>query len=79
MKDLELSDEQVISLVRHLPPERKREALFALAQDARGKREHRLLFGESQLRRIAAQRGLNWDVLPEAGREALVDDLLHGR
>jgi hypothetical protein len=29
------------------------------------------------MRRLAAVRGLDWDKLTEAEREALVDDLLH--
>ena len=39
MSTLELSDEQVISLVRGLPAERKRAALLALALEARAGRE----------------------------------------
>jgi len=77
MSVLELSDEQVISLVRQLPAARKRAALLALAQDAQGRREERLRFGEAQLRRASAQRGLNWDSLSEDEREAFVNDLLH--
>ena len=72
-----LSDEQVISLVRQLPPERKRAALLALAQDAQIRREQRLLGGEEQLRRASAERGLDWDRLSEDEREAFVDGLLH--
>ena len=77
MSVLELSDEQVISLVRQLPAERKRAALLALAQDSQGRREERLRFGEAQLRQACAERGLNWDHLSEDEREAFVNDLLH--
>jgi hypothetical protein len=77
MSVLELSDEQVISLVRQLPAERKRTALLALAQDSQGRQEERLQFGEAQLRRACAERGLNWDCLSEDEREAFVNDLLH--
>lgn len=73
----ELSDEQVISLVRQLPAERKLTALLALAQDAQVRREERLRFGEEQLRRACTERGLNWDRLSEDEREAFVNDLLH--
>ena len=67
----------MISLVRRLPAERRRAALLALAQDAQGRREERLRFGEEQLRRACAERGLDWDRLSEDEREAFVDDLLH--
>jgi hypothetical protein len=77
MSSVELSDEQVISLVRGLPAERKRAALLALAQDAQAGREDRLRFGEAQLRRACAERGLDWDRLSEDERESFVDRLLH--
>lgn len=77
MSVLELSDEQVISLVRQLPAERKRTALLALAQEAQARREDRLRFGETQLRRVCAERGMDWDRLTEDERETFVNDLLH--
>lgn len=75
----DLSDDQVISLVRKLPADRKRTALLALAQDARARRDERLRFGEEQLRRACAERGLNWDSLSEQEREAFVNGLLHDK
>jgi hypothetical protein len=77
MSVLELSDEQVISLMRQLPAERKRTALLALALDAQTRREERLRLGEAQLRRASAERGRDWDRLTEDDREAFVNDLLH--
>ena len=77
MSTLELSDEQVISLVRGLPAERKRAALLALAQDAQAGRDERLRFGEAQLRRTCAERGLDWDRMSEDERESFVDTFLH--
>lgn len=77
MSVLELNDEQVISLVRQLPPARKRTALLALAQDAQTLRGERMQFGEEQLRRACATSGLDWDHLSEDEREAFVDKLLH--
>jgi hypothetical protein len=77
MSTLELSDEQVISLVRGLPAERKRAALLALAQEAQAGREDRLRWAEAQLRRASAKRGLDWDRLSEDERESFVDVLLH--
>ncbi len=77
MGSLELSDEQVISLLRSLPAERKRVALLALAHDAQAGREDRLRLGEAELRRASAKRGLDWDRLSEDERERFVDDLLH--
>jgi len=79
MSVLELNDEQVISIVRQLPAVRKRTALLALAQDAQARREERMGFGEAQLRRMSAERGLDWDRMSEDAREAFVDALLHDK
>ena len=76
MSVLELTDEQVLSLVRQLPGARKRTALLALAQEARARRDERLRFGETQLQRLFAERGLDWDRLSEDQREEFVNWLL---
>lgn len=77
MSVLELTDEQVISLVRQLPAERKRDALLALAQESPACRDERLRFGEAQLRLLCSERGLDWDRLSEDQREEFVNRLLH--
>jgi len=74
---LEISNEQVISLVRQLPPGFKRKALLELARDAQTRREERMQFAEAQLRRTCAERGLDWDLLSDNERESFVNDLLH--
>ena len=77
MPTLELTDEQVVELVKQLPPERQRAALLALAAVATEGREERLSYAEEQLRRVCTERGLEWDKMSEDQREALVDDLMH--
>ena len=59
MPTLELTDEQVVDLVRQLPPERQRAALLALAEGAGERRQDRIKFSEGQLRRLSAGRGLS--------------------
>ena len=77
MSVLELTDEQVLSLIGQLPSAKKRAALLALAQDAGARSEERMASAETQLRQRARERGLDWDTLDDAGREALVNRLLH--
>jgi hypothetical protein len=77
MSVLELTDEQVISLVRQLPSARKRAALLALTEDAEARNDERMRFAEAQLRRRCVERGLDWDRLTEDQREEFVDRLLH--
>ena len=77
MSVLELTDEQVLSLIGQLPSAKKREALLALARDAGARRDERMAHAEEQLRQRAHERGLDWDTLDDAGREALVNRLFH--
>jgi len=77
MSVLELTDKQVLSLVRQLPTKSKRTALLALAQEAQVRRDERLRAGEAQLRRVAKKRGLDWSRLSEDKREALANQLMH--
>jgi hypothetical protein len=77
MSVLELTDDQVLSLVRQLPSARKREALLALAEEAETRQEERMRFAEAQLRHQCAERGLDWDRMSEDQREEFVDRMLH--
>lgn len=77
MPVLELTDEQVLDLIKQLPQERKRAALLKLAEEASAQREARLDYAEAQLRRLCAEHGRDWDTMTEDEREAFVDDLMH--
>ncbi len=77
MPVLELTDEQVIDLIKQLSQERKRTALLKLAEEAYAQREARLEYAEAQLRRLCAERGKDWDTMTEDEREAFMDDLVH--
>ncbi|MEX0715835.1 MAG: hypothetical protein WD066_04575 [Planctomycetaceae bacterium] len=77
MPSVELSEEQVLELVRQLPPERLRKALLALAGEGAVRREQRLQYAEEQLRRVCSERGLDWDAMPENQREEFIDTLVH--
>jgi TRAP-type C4-dicarboxylate transport system substrate-binding protein len=77
MPMIELTDAQVVDLVKQLPPDRQRATLLELAAGAAQRCEERMQHAEAQLRRLAAQRGLNWENMSEDERETLVDDLLH--
>ncbi len=55
MPILELSDAQVVELVKQLPPERQRAALLALAAGAGQQHEDLMQYAEAQLRRVSAR------------------------
>ncbi|NTV62834.1 MAG: hypothetical protein HGA65_04770 [Oscillochloris sp.] len=72
-----MTNDQVVELVRQLPPTQKREVLRSLASDAQARRAERMTYAEDRLRALATARGLAWDDLDADAREVFIDDLLH--
>jgi hypothetical protein len=89
---IELTDEQLVALLRQLPPARRQRVLAAAASDRSGhvsppsagqaaggadswwaatQRD-----AEAPLKRLAAEKGFDWDRMDEAGRKALAADLV---
>ncbi len=77
MATLSLTDEQVVQLVKQLPPQSKQRVLMGLTAERDQWWQTTVREGEQDLRRLAAARGLDWDAMPETQRETFVDDLLH--
>ena len=77
MPTLELTDQQVVELVKQLPPDQKWMALLALAEDTTARRDERMENVQTQIRRVCAERGLDWDTMSEDERESFIDDLVH--
>jgi len=74
---VELTTDQVLNLVRQMPPQEKRAVLLAIAEQAEADREKRIDEAEMRLRQLCLSRGLDWDAMTEDEREGFVDDLLH--
>jgi len=77
MATIDLTPDQVVSLVKQLPSQTKRKALLALADESGKRQQARTAYAEGELRRLAAAQSLDWDKLSDEQREAFVDDLLH--
>ena len=77
MATLSLTDEQVVQLVKQLPPQGKQRVLMDLTAERDQWWQTAAREGEKDMRRLAAARGFDWDAMSEAQREAFVDDLLH--
>ena len=77
MLTTQLTVEQVIELVKQLQPEDKKAVLNALNAEQDVWWEETLVQGEQQMRRLCAERGLDWDEMIEEERETFVDELLH--
>jgi hypothetical protein len=77
MATLSLTDEQVVQLVKQLPPQSKRRVLTDLTAERDQWWQTAARDGEKDMRRLASAHGLEWDTMTETQREALVDDVLH--
>ena len=77
MPELKVSEAQVIELAQQLSPSGKRKILQVLPADDTSRLDQLLDYGESRIREVCAERGINWDALTEAQREQLIDELLH--
>lgn len=77
MPVLNLSNDQVIELVKQLPPEDKQAILEVLIADRDSWWNEMIIRGEQQLRLICAERSLDWDGMSEIEREVFVDVLMH--
>ena len=77
MATLSLTDEQVVQLVKQLPPQSKQRVLTDLTAERDPWWQTTARDGEKDMRRLAATRGLDWETMSETQRGAFVDDLLH--
>jgi hypothetical protein len=77
MPTLELSDEQVLGLVKQLPRERQDLLFERLATNCWPEWEELSRYGQERARAVTASRGLNWDEMTEEQREDFVNDLMH--
>jgi len=77
MATLSLTDEQVEQLVKQLPPQAKKRVLTDLTAERDSWWQSTAAQGEQDMRRLAQERGQDWDAMTEAQREAFVDELLH--
>jgi len=73
---VQVSEAQIVRMVRNLSPEGKRAVLKALIPRL-DQSEQLVDYGESRSRLLAAERGLDWDAMSEDERKTLVDELLH--
>jgi hypothetical protein len=77
MVTLALSDQQIVDLVKQLPPISRQTVLDALIAERELWWDMTLSKGEEKLRKLATQHGLDWNGMSENEREDFVNDLLH--
>jgi hypothetical protein len=74
---IELTNEQVVDLVRQLPPVQQASILNLLLEREWGTWLELSRKGQDGARNAAARRGRDWDAMAEQEREAFIDELVH--
>ncbi len=77
MPTIQLTNEQVLELVKQLPFDQKMELLRYLRSVWEESWLELANYGQERAREVARQRGLDWDAMTEDEREAFIDQLLH--
>ena len=77
MPTLELTDQQVVELVKQLPHNRQANLMCSLLMQQWPEWDRLQRIGEERIRIVAAQRGRDWDQMSNEERESFVDDLVH--
>jgi hypothetical protein len=77
MPVIELTEEQVRQLVLQLPEEQRKALVLELLRLHWQEWTRLSESGQEHIRRIARERGLDWDQMSEEEREALIDQILH--
>ena len=77
MPTLNLTNEQVIDLIKQLPIQQQGEILKLLLLQEWEERESLSRYGHDKMQTIAQQRGYNWDKMTEEDKERLIDEIVH--
>jgi len=74
---VKLTVKEIIDFLQQIPPREKIALLTTLAEQAHAEHAEQIEFGEGQVRKICAARGLDWDAMTEEERIDFIDDLVH--
>jgi hypothetical protein len=77
MPTLNLTNEQVIELIKQLPIQQQGEIFRFLLLQQWENWEALSSYGHDKIQLIAQQRGYNWDEMTEEEKESLIDEIVH--
>lgn len=77
MPILTLTNEQVVELVKQLPPEQQIEIFRFLLLQKWERWESLSIYGSGKARLIAQERGYNWDSMTEDELETFINEVVH--
>jgi hypothetical protein len=70
-------ERHVLDIIGTLSAERRRLVLYELARDSKEAWQRNTDYAEQQMRRLAGERGQDWDWMNDEQRQRFIDDLLH--
>jgi hypothetical protein len=77
MPNIDLTNEQVVDLVKQLPSDQQEQLLNYLLLRRWGSWTNVSQANEEGVRAAARLRGRNWDTMSEQERELFIDDVVH--
>jgi hypothetical protein len=77
MPVLNLTNEQVVELVKQLPVEQQAEIFRFLLLQQWGQWQLLSQYGSDKVRLAARERGYDWDRMTEDEQEAFIDQVVH--
>ena len=77
MLTLTQQEHEIVKQFKRLPPERQRRVMLAMFNTDPARWGKYQAQGEQQLRKLAADRGLDWAKLNDEQRQDFVNELLH--
>ena len=77
MPVLNISNEQVIEMVKQLPISQQTEIFQFLLLQNWEEWESLSNYAIPKIRLVAQERGYNWDTMTETERETLIDEIVH--
>ena len=74
---VKLTTQQVIDFIQQMPGEERLAVVLALAKEALPGRAERMKFLESNVQKICAERGLDWNTMTDEERQDFINDVVH--
>ena len=74
---VKLTTQQVIDFIQQMPGEERLAVVLALAKESLPGRAERMKFLESNVQKICAERGLDWNTMTDEERQDFINDVVH--
>jgi len=74
---VKLTTQQIIDFIRQMPGEERLAVVLALAKESLPGRTERMKSLESNIQKVCAERGLDWNTMTDEERQDFINDVVH--